>query len=302
MSDFCDFVPDDPSCQTAPEPEKPEPTNGGGDGPKPDIAGDDKPEDDMDMMKDEKMMDHDDKEMTWEKFDEMAGEYFHPMEANIAYFTVAAGMAAEIALHSFVWHEDNASTLSQAASGSGNTDYYDLMHMVHTYGGLAVWGTAAFTQLLATFGIMVGINMMVWGMLVPTGGMLLELGLAVLGFLAYNQFFEQYEANNSTAYAYMATMEREMAQHTASHVAGAFEIYHAMPSWLWGAYMASSDEDKAKWRSDKEFLMMLKLTPEMVEDWDMDGEKMDKMEMDGEKKPMDSLMIKPTSLRTSIHL
>merc|ERR1712083_461795 len=104
--------------------------------------------------------------------------------------------------------------------------------------------------------------------------------------------FEQYEASNATAAAYMATMEREMAQHTASHVAGAFEIYHAMPSWLWGAYMASSDEEEAKWRSDKEFLMMLKLTPEMVEDWD--GEKMEKMDGDmDEKKPMDNLMIKP---------
>merc|ERR1712241_1057213 len=121
MSDFCDFVPDDPSCQTAPEPEpqpKPEPSGGVGvpaDGGKPDEM----------------------KEETWEKFDEMASEYFHPMEANIAYFTVAAGAVAEIVLHSFVWHEDNASTLSQAASGTGNTDYYDLQHSVHTYGGLA---------------------------------------------------------------------------------------------------------------------------------------------------------------------
>ena len=300
MSDFCDFVPDDPSCQQAPEPEpQPKPEPSGGDGGQ--AGGEGKPDEmkeEMDMMKDEKMMDHDDKEMTWEKFDEMASEYFHPMEANIAYFTVAAGAVLDIVLHSFVWHEDNASTLSQAASGSGNTDYYDLQHSVHTYGGLAIWGTAALTQLLATMGIMVGINMMVWGMLVPTGGMLLELGLAVLGFMAYNQFFDQYEANNSTAYAYMATMEREMAQHTASHVAGAFEIYHAMPSWLWGAYMASSEEDKQAWREDKEFLMMLKLTPEAVEDWDKEGdEKMDYEKMDGEKKPMDNLMVGPPSLR-----
>ena len=298
MSDFCDFVPDDPSCQTAPEPEKPEPTStdGGDAGPKPD--GGDKPEDDMDMMKDEKMMDHDDKEMTWEKFDEMAGEYFHPMEANIAYFTVAAGAVLDIVLHSFVWHEDNASTLSQAASGSGNTDYYDLQHSVHTYGGLAIWGTAALTQLLATMGIMVGINMMVWGMLVPTGGMLLELGVAVLGFLAYNQFWDQYQvSSNAAAEPYLSKMEREMANHEASHIAAHFEMYHYASSWLWGAYMASSDEEKAKWRSDKEFLMMLKLTPEMVEDWDKDGdyEKMDKMEMEGEKKPMESLLIKPAN-------
>merc|ERR1719510_618042 len=141
----------------------------------------------------------DKKAMTWEEFDEKASEYFHPMEANIAYFSIAAGFVTDLALRTFVWHESNADTLSQAASGASNTDYYSLMHQVEAYGGLAIWGTAALTQLLATMGIMVGINMMVWGMLVPTGGMLLELGVAVLGFLAYNQFFEQYEASNATA-------------------------------------------------------------------------------------------------------
>ena len=251
------------------------------------------------MPEKEKMekMDHDEKEMTWEKFDEAASEYFHPMEANIAYFTVAAGAATDLALRAFVWHEDNASTLSQAASGASNTDYYDLMHMIENYGGLGVWGIAAFTQLLATFGIMVGVNMMVWGMLVPVGGMLLELTMAVLGFLAYNQFFDQYEANNATAYSYMARMEREMAYHTASHVAGAFEIYHAMPSWIWGAYMASSEEDKQVWREDKDFLKMLKLTPEMVEDWEKEGEeKMDK-DMKMEDKPASLMVGPPNQLR-----
>merc|ERR1719510_2497486 len=100
--------------------------------------------------------------------------------------------------------------------------------------------------------------------------MLLELAMGVLGFLAYNQFFDQYEANNATAYY----------------------------------YMAADEEAKAEWRKDKEFLMMLKLTPEMVEKWDMDGEeKMDYEKMDGEmkedKKPMDSLMMSPPSLRTT---
>merc|ERR1719195_421006 len=199
-------------------------------------------------MKDEKMMEKEDKEMTWEKFDEMASEYFHPMEANLAYLSVAGGAVAKIVLERFVWHESNASTL---------------------------------TQLLATMGIMVGINMMVWGMLVPLGGMLIELAYMGLG--------------------YMAAMEREMAMHTAEHVAGAFELYHAMPSWIWGAYLASSDEEKAKFREDKEFLMMLKLTPEMVEDWDKEGdEKMEKKE--GEMKPMDKLLVRPTSLRQTFDI
>lgn len=43
-------------------------------------------------MVDDKM-DYDDmdKEMTWEKFDEKASEYFDPMGANLAYLGVATG-------------------------------------------------------------------------------------------------------------------------------------------------------------------------------------------------------------------
>jgi len=138
---------------------------------------------------------------------------------------------------------------------------------------------------------MVGINMMVWGTLVPMVGMLLELAVAVLGIMAYNQFFEQYEASNATAASYMAKMEREMANHEASHIAGHFEMYHYAPSWLWGAYMASSDEEKAKWRSDKEFLMMLNLTPEKVEEWGMNGDDKE-MKEDGMMDGPPSLIVK----------
>ena len=193
MTEFCDFVPDDPSCQKDPEP-KPEPGPQPGPGPDGPDGGkpDEKPDDGMPEAEKMERMDHDEKEMTWEKFDEAASEYFHPMEANIAYFTVAAGAVTEIALHTFVWHQDNASTLSQAASGSGNTDYFDILHMVESYGGLGLWGTAALTQLLATFGIMTGINMMVWGTLVPMVGGLLTMTVAVIGMIAYNQFWDQW--------------------------------------------------------------------------------------------------------------
>jgi len=146
---------------------------------------------------------------------------------------------------------------------------------------MAVWGTAALTQLLATFGIMVGINMMVWGTVVPMLGGLLELAGAVIALMAYNQFFDQTQLASPNVYAsaYMSRMEREMANHEASHIAGHFEMYLEAKSWVWGAYMASSDEDKAKWREDKEFLMMLDLTPEKVKDWGMDGDDKEMGEM-----------------------
>jgi hypothetical protein len=241
-------------------------------------------------------MDHDksghDGPMTWEKFDEMASEYFHPMDGNLAYLSVALGACMELVLYGFVWHPSDSDTNSQLASGSANTDYYSLMHKIEVYGGLGVWGTAFITQLLATFGIMVGINMMVWGMVLPLVGGLLELTIAVLGFLAYNQFFDQATMATPNAYAsaYGGVMEREMAKHTASHVAGAFELYLEMGNWLWAAYMNSSEEEKAGWREDKDFLMMLQLTPEIVEDWGMDGDKkmMDKEMMD--KEMMDKEM------------
>jgi len=57
---------------------------------------------------------------------------------------------------------------------------------------MALWGTAAFTQLLATFGMMVGINLMVWNTLVPMVGGLLTMSVAVIGIMAYNQFWDQW--------------------------------------------------------------------------------------------------------------
>ena len=300
MSDFCDFVPDDPSCAPKVDPQ-PKPDDNGGAGPPAGGEGGpgpDGPEDNgSDPSGGDGKMDggdhdwssmDDKKGMTWEEFDEKAGEYFHPMEANIAYFTVAAGFVADAALKMFVWHETNADTLSQAASGSGNTDYFKLLHQVEGYGVMGVWGLAALTQLLATFGVMVGINMMVWGTVVPMVGGLVELASMAIAFMAYDQFFKQSElaTPNATAGAYMARMERDMANHAASHIAGHFEMYLEMSSWIWAAYMNSSDEDKEMWREDKDFLMMLDLTPEKVEKWGMNDDKKEMKEMDGmdEKK------------------
>jgi hypothetical protein len=163
MSDFCDFVPDDPSCQTAPEPV--DVVDNGGDG---DTAG---MVDGGDMKMDKG--DHDDGEMTWAKFDEKAGEYFHPMDGNLAYLGVVVGAVVEAVMHGFVWHDDNSDTYSQAASGASNTDYYSLLHKIEVFGSLGVYGIASITQLLATFGIMVGINLMVWDLVLPLGGMVL---------------------------------------------------------------------------------------------------------------------------------
>ena len=50
--------------------------------------------------------------MTWEEFDEKAGEYFDPWAGNLAYLSIAVGFVTDIALKLFLWHADNAATLS----------------------------------------------------------------------------------------------------------------------------------------------------------------------------------------------
>ena len=132
MTEFCDFVPDDPSCQTQPPPDNggagPGPDGPGGDGAGPDVPGPDGGDGKMEGGDHDWSSGDDKKCMTWEEYDEKAGEYFHVMEANVAYFTIAAGFATDLALRMFLWHETNADTNSQAASGTGNTDYYKLLH------------------------------------------------------------------------------------------------------------------------------------------------------------------------------
>merc|ERR1711953_187560 len=85
MSDFCDFVPDDPSCQ--PDPVDPVgPIDGG------DMGGDG----------------HGDghgKVDDWEDMEEMMGA--NPMMGNLTYLHIAMGSAIHAALDLFVWHEDD---------------------------------------------------------------------------------------------------------------------------------------------------------------------------------------------------
>lgn len=88
---------------------------------------------------------------------------------------------------------------------------------------------------------------------------------------------------NDKAEAYLNAMEREMAMHTASHASAVFATYKEYSNWIWGAYINSSDEAKCGFRKDKGFLIMFKLMPEDVKDWEGTGDCPDKEgDMDGE--------------------
>lgn len=142
-------------------------------------------------------------------------------------------------------------------------------------------------------------------MVLPIGLMLMELTIMVLGFLAYQQFFDQANlaSPNATAASYMAAMERESALHVAEHVAQGFELYKNYGNWIWAQYMNSEEESKKMWRADKDFLMMFNLMPEDVKEWTHEdgtmggGKKDDDKEDDMDMEKDDDMLAYMPSLR-----
>ena len=136
MSDFCDFVPDDPSCQ--PEevvvPEGPDGGDMGGDG-------------------------HGDghgKVDDWEDMEEMMGA--NPMMGNLTYLHIAMGSAIHAALDLFVWHDDTHYDAGDVLS----TNYWEYTGMLSHYSHLGIFSILTVTQLLSMFGIAGEINIMAW--------------------------------------------------------------------------------------------------------------------------------------------
>lgn len=81
---------------------------------------------------------------------------------------------------------------------------------------------------------------------------------------------------NAASEAYLNAMDREAAMITASHASAAFATYKEYGNWIWGHYINSTDEVKCGFRKDKGFLIMFKLMPEDVEDWEGVGDCPDK--------------------------
>ena len=92
------------------------------------------------------------------------------MEAQIAFLGLAMGNAVEIALNLFRYR--SSSTYYESGDTAMDTNWWKLASQTMSYVTLSVWGLAAITQLLATFGIMADINLLVWMYVVFFVGML----------------------------------------------------------------------------------------------------------------------------------
>ena len=132
MTEFCDFVPEDPSCAAPVDPDVPS-GGDGGDG------GDSHGEID-----------------DWEDMKEMMGH--NPMIGNITYLHIALGTAVHAALELFVWHDEDYYDDGDVLS----TNTWKYVGMAHHYSQLGIFSILAITQLLSMFGIAGEINLMAW--------------------------------------------------------------------------------------------------------------------------------------------
>ena len=128
MSDFCDFVPDDPSCAPPADPDTPI------------DDGDDHMEEHMDDG--HEMMDSS-----------------TLMQAQVAYLMTAMSLTVHAALVQFRYR---SSDTFYDAGDALTTNYWELLNMLWNYFTIGWMGIATITQLLSMLGIAAEINLMVW--------------------------------------------------------------------------------------------------------------------------------------------
>ena len=115
-----------------------------------------------------------------------------PMAGNLAYLSVGLINTVEIALGLFRYSEKDQYKAGLITSGQPN--WWELSSTINNYGFFAVFSVLTVTQLLATFGIAVDINMMAWEYLWGLGGLLLGMTVYLLRFLGLNDAYSYYGA------------------------------------------------------------------------------------------------------------
>lgn len=127
------------------------------------------------MMEDENMM-----------MEEESHEEGNPMMANLTFFMTALFGAISFGLNGFKYRagEDYYAAWSSLLMDSDTTNFWMYADMISSL-NTVWWGVLAITQILATFGIAVEINMMLWSYL--------TIAIAVTNMLANLSYFIAYD-------------------------------------------------------------------------------------------------------------
>ena len=225
MSDFCDFVPDDPSCQID-EPVVDDGSKAGGD-----MGGD------MDGMDGEMHMEGD------------------PMMGNLTYLHVALFGMIHGGLELFRYHDaEHFDSWDDMAADSTNLWEY-FSHPFH-YLHFGFSTILTITQALSMAGIAGEVNIMAW--------MYIEMAEVVLGLIqklslmyAYDTAFTVSQDADSTAdeltgaAAVMEGIQSESVEALVASTATHFALHTEHSNWMMAQVMALPEEVQGKYKHDE---------------------------------------------------
>ena len=225
MSDFCDFVPDDPSCQPDPVPVDPVGPADGGDG--------------GDMMDDD--MDKD-----------MGMDY---MMANITFLMVPLMIVVQKA----AWTYRYSSVVTDADVGetASDTNYFSYLSMASNYWTMTTHLILVITQLLSMVAGMAEINMMAW-MYVNLANMVV-MGIMGMAYVyVYNMYWTIAEDADSSAAEItdaalaLSWMKRMKTVEMAFKGHYMLALYKHHKHWMMAQWMSLDEETKAAWMEKHE--------------------------------------------------
>ena len=223
MSDFCDFVPDDPSCQPV-DPVDPVGPSDGGD--------DNGMDDDMDKDMGKEMM-----------------------MANITFLMVPFMVVVQKAAWTFRY----SSVYDTVGDTASDTNYYSMLSMASSYWMIGSHLVLHIFQLLSMVAGMAELNMMVW-MYVNMANMVVMMLMGLGWIYTYNMYWdiaENEDSSNSAAAVLDAAAALSLLQ-TEKLVDMAFgahymlALYKHHKAWMMAQWMALPEETQGEWMEKHE--------------------------------------------------
>ena len=184
----------------------------------------------------------------WNRVKDMSGlAMLSPFMANLEFLGVASMWAIGSAMNAFRYRSD--SKFYDAPLYTGDTNYWKLGDQMRLFGGLAIGGLLAVTQLLATLGIAVGLNGTVWMLVGGLGGMILSLAIGVVRFLGYEQGYanatDSTVAKNPYGLGMMGAIKTDMVEDAACNAGAAIALAGAAEGWYYNLWNAYTDEEQS---------------------------------------------------------
>jgi hypothetical protein len=189
----------------------------------------------------------------WNRVKDMSGlAMLSPLMANLEFLAAAAMWAGSSAMMAFRYR--SASTYYDSALYTGDTNYWKLGDQMRLFGGLAIGGLLAVTQLLATLGIAVGLNGTVWMLVGGLGGMILSLAVGIVRFLGYEQGYTNATETDATKVAagivtkgttMMTAIKTDMIEDAACNAGMAIALAGAAEGWYYNLWNAYTDEEQS---------------------------------------------------------